>query len=125
MLFTSGEKAENVPECEASVTAFQPQPPGEHVGTADTKLPSVPLSKPSFTGVVVHAGVAVGVGVGVGVNVAVAVAVGVGVRVAVAVAVGLGEPIGDAVAVGVGVGDPPTTSSAPMSGVVGLRGLPS
>src|SRR5213594_3325665 len=115
MLFTSGEKAENVPECEASVTAFQPQPPGEHVGTADTKLPSVPLSKPSFTGVVVHAGVAVGVGVGVGVNVA----------VAVAVAVGLGEPIGDAVAVGVGVGDPPTTSSAPMSGVVGLRGLPS
>ena len=120
-----------MPECEASVTAFQPQPPGEHVGTADTKLPSVPLSKPSFTGVVVHAGVAVGVGVnvavavGVGVNVAVAVAVGVGVKVAVAVAVGVAEPAGEAVAVGVGVGVAPTTSSAPISGVVGLRGLPS
>src|SRR5213593_1672679 len=123
MLLTSGEKAENVPECEASVTAFQPQPPGEHVGTADTKLPNVPLSKPSFNGIAVHAGVAVGVGVnvavavGVGVNVAVAVALGVGL--AAAVAVGVGDDVG------VGVGDPPTTSSAPISGVVGLRGLPS
>ena len=79
----------------------------------------------------VAVGVAVAVAVAVALAVAVAVAVGVGDAVAVAVAdavavavgVGDGTGVAVAVAVGVGVGDgPPVTSSAPMSGAVGLRG---
>src|ERR1700693_3833675 len=85
MLGLSGANADWAPECLSVVTALQPQPPGTQVGTVDTKLPS-PLSKPSFTGVVLttHAvGVAVGVIVGVGVLVAVFPLVGVFVGVGV------------------------------------------
>src|SRR5437762_12146495 len=85
--FRSGEKAEKAPVWLAVVTADQPQPPGTHCKTTEVKTPSVPLSKVSFTGVAVHAGVSVAVGV------AVAVAVGAGVGVKVPGGAGVGVEV--------------------------------
>ena len=56
MFATSGEKAERVPVCAAVVTLVQPQPPGTQVATLETNTPSVPLSKPSLTGVLHRTG---------------------------------------------------------------------